>query len=274
MGKKQKVKATTKTKVKKAAVKKVIVKKAGSKKVVVKPGIKKPAVKKVAVKNVKTKPVALKKVAKAVAKKAVVKKAAKPVKKVAIQKPKPKAVAKPVQPVKATKPVSPVKVTKPVSSVKATKPTAPVAAINTAPDKKPVKKIIVPAKKREIHPNQYTIEYPIHASASLLFEIISSPSGLSEWFADNVNIRDGNFTFFWDGSQQTAKMVAYKEEKMVRFRWTDKPDYTFFEFKIETDELTNDTSLIITDFAEDGDKESAKLLWDNQINGLKHAIGS
>lgn len=129
-------------------------------------------------------------------------------------------------------------------------------------------------KKIPPHPNQYSIEYIIHASNSLLFEVISSPSGLSEWFADDVNIRDGNFTFFWDGSTQVARQIAYKQDKLVRFQWEGKPDYTFFEFRIETDDLTNDTSLIVTDFVEDGDKESARLLWDNQINKLRKAIGS
>lgn len=130
------------------------------------------------------------------------------------------------------------------------------------------------AKNVPVHPNQYSIEYIVHASATLLFEVISSPSGLSEWFADDVNIRDGNFTFFWDGSTQVARQIAYKQDKLVRFQWEGKPDHTFFEFRIETDDLTNDTSLIITDFAEDGDKESARLLWDNQINRLRKSIGS
>ncbi|MEW6469954.1 MAG: START-like domain-containing protein [Bacteroidota bacterium] len=129
-------------------------------------------------------------------------------------------------------------------------------------------------KKREVHPNEYSFEYVMHASPALLFEMISTPSGLSEWFANDVNIRDGNFTFFWDGSEQVAKQIAYKDLKLVRFRWLDKPEYTFFEFRIEVDELTNESSLIITDFAEDGDKESARMLWDNEIAKLKKAIGS
>ena len=129
-------------------------------------------------------------------------------------------------------------------------------------------------KKLPPHPNQFSIEYIMHASAGLLFEFISSPSGLSEWFADDVNIRDGNFTFFWDGSTQVARQIAYKQDKLVRFQWEGKPDYSFFEFRIETDDLTNDTSLIVTDFTDDGDLASARLLWDNQINRLRKAIGS
>jgi hypothetical protein len=172
------------------------------------------------------------------------------------------------------KPVSKV----PVSPMKREKKVNPDPPEEVVPLKKVVKtfssKTDTKDKKLPPHPNQYSIEYVLHASASLLFEVISSPSGLSEWFADDVNIRDGNFTFFWDGSTQVAKQIAYKQDKLVRFQWEGKPDHTFFEFRIETDDLTNDTSLIITDFAEDGDKESARLLWDNQINRLRKAIGS
>jgi uncharacterized protein YndB with AHSA1/START domain len=172
------------------------------------------------------------------------------------------------------KPVSKV----PVSPMKREKKVNPDPPEEVVPLKKVIKtfssKNDLKDKKMPAHPNQYSIEYVLHASASLLFEVISSPSGLSEWFADDVNIRDGNFTFFWDGSTQVAKQIAYKQDKLVRFQWEGKPDYSFFEFRIETDDLTNDTSLIITDFAEDGDKESARLLWDNQINRLRKAIGS
>jgi uncharacterized protein YndB with AHSA1/START domain len=124
------------------------------------------------------------------------------------------------------------------------------------------------------HPNQFSVEYIVHASQGLIFEMVSDPSSLSEWFADDVHIKEGYFTFFWDGSSQTAKMLAIKENKFVRFQWTDKPTYTFFEFKIETDELTNEVSLIVTDFAEDGDQESARMLWDKQIGSLKKLIGA
>jgi hypothetical protein len=180
--------------------------------------------------------------------------------------PKPLPIVKPVSKV----PVSPMKRDKKAI----TEPQEPVEPLKKVVKTFSIKNETKDHKKLPPHPNQYSIEYVLHASATLLFEVISSPSGLSEWFADDVNIRDGNFTFFWDGSTQVAKQIAYKQDKLVRFQWEGKPDYSFFEFRIETDDLTNDTSLIITDFAEDGDKESARLLWDNQINRLRKAIGS
>ena len=122
---------------------------------------------------------------------------------------------------------------------------------------------------------KFELEYVMHTSAGILYEFLTSPSGLAEWFADDVNIHEGVFTFFWEGSEQKAKLLGFKDEKFVRLQWLDKPDGTFFEFRIERDELTGDVSLIITDFADEGaDLKTSKLLWDSQINKLLHVIGS
>ncbi len=122
---------------------------------------------------------------------------------------------------------------------------------------------------------KFELEYVIRTSAGILFEFLTSPSGLAEWFADNVNFHDGVFTFFWDGSEQKAKLLGFKEDKFVKLQWLDKPDGTYFEFRIERDELTGDISLMITDFADEAaDMQTSKLLWDSQINKLSHVIGS
>ena len=60
---------------------------------------------------------------------------------------------------------------------------------------------------------KFEIEFPIHASPQLLFQYISTPSGLSEWFADNVNSRGELFTFIWDGSEESAKMLTKKDRR-------------------------------------------------------------
>lgn len=122
---------------------------------------------------------------------------------------------------------------------------------------------------------KFELEYVLHTSAGILYEFLTSPSGLAEWFADDVNIHDGVFTFFWEGSEQKAKLLGFKDDKFVRLQWLDKPEGTYFEFRIERDELTGDISLIITDFADEAaDQKTSKLLWDSQINQLLHVIGS
>ena len=124
----------------------------------------------------------------------------------------------------------------------------------------------------------FTIEYDFHASPQLLFQYLSTPSGLSEWFADNVNSRGELFTFIWDDSEEEALLLQKKNNEKVRFQWVDdendSDDY-FFEFKIMVDEITKDVSLIIiTDFAEEDELEESKMLWDNLVLDLKQVLGA
>ena len=123
---------------------------------------------------------------------------------------------------------------------------------------------------------KYSIELPINSSINILYKRLSTPSGLSEWFADNVNLKDNVFTFFWDDSEQSAKLQKKKINKFIQFKWLDDDDKdSYFEFNIQIDEMTSDVSLIITDFAENLDeKEEQILLWEQQIENLKRAIGS
>ncbi|MEE3037684.1 MAG: START-like domain-containing protein [Bacteroidota bacterium] len=122
----------------------------------------------------------------------------------------------------------------------------------------------------------FHLEYPIHSSINILFERLSTISGLSEWFADDVNIdREGIYTFTWEGSSQQAQLVSKKKGQFVRFKWLDSAEDEYFEFKIQIDDLTSDVSLIVTDFADDDEeKEDAINLWDTQIDLLKSIIGS
>ena len=122
---------------------------------------------------------------------------------------------------------------------------------------------------------KFEIEFPIHASPHMLYQYFGTPSGLSEWFADNVNSRGEIFTFIWDGSEEQAKVLQDRPEEKIKFKWLeDGDDKTFFEFRIEVDEITKDVSLMITDFAEEDELEESKMFWENQIDELKHTIGA
>jgi uncharacterized protein YndB with AHSA1/START domain len=117
------------------------------------------------------------------------------------------------------------------------------------------------------------LEYPVNCSPKVLFTRLSTPSGLAEWFADDVSIKGKEFTFKWKGAEEVAEMIMQKENKLIRFSWNDEHD-TYFEFRITQDELTGDVSLIVTDFADDDDREETIGLWNNHINDLKHVVGS
>ncbi len=140
----------------------------------------------------------------------------------------------------------------------------------------PIKKTDSYAVRPEKEPNgKFELEFVIHSSAEMLYEFLSTPSGLSEWFCDDLNIRNGIYTFIWDDQLQQARLLKTVDVHLVRFQWVDKTDGSYFEFRIQRDDLTNDISLIITDFAESAsDRESSKLLWHSQIEKLMHVIGS
>jgi len=132
-----------------------------------------------------------------------------------------------------------------------------------------------PEKKYPEPKNKLVLEYIIHSSPNLLYDFLTSPSGMSEWFADDVNITGGIYTFFWDGSKQEAKVISSKEGKSIRFQWTDRTPDTYFEFRIEKNDLTEELSLIITDFAESEDEiNSLEVLWQGQVQRLMKVIGS
>ena len=124
---------------------------------------------------------------------------------------------------------------------------------------------------------KFEMEFVVHASPALLYQYISTPSGLSEWFSDNVNSRGEFFTFIWDGSEEKAKLLSKKSGERIKFRWlTEEEDEAsyYFEIRIQVDEITKDVSLMITDFAEKDEVDEAKMLWTNQISSLKQVLGS
>lgn len=121
---------------------------------------------------------------------------------------------------------------------------------------------------------KFEIEYVIQSSPQLLYQYLITPSGLSEWFADNVNSRGEKYIFIWDGVEEEAKLLKRKTDEFVRYSWDENDDDTYFEMKIIVDEITKDVSLFITDFAEEDEVDEAKMLWENQISDLKQVLGS
>mgnify|MGYP006280333691 CR=1 FL=1 len=122
--------------------------------------------------------------------------------------------------------------------------------------------------------SKFELEYTLNSSPKILFTRLSTAEGLAEWFADDVHVDGEEYIFIWDSTEQRAKQVLFRENKQVRFKWTDSDDDDrYFEFRLDIDELTGDVALIITDFAEEDEKEDAIYLWDTQITELKRAIG-
>lgn len=117
------------------------------------------------------------------------------------------------------------------------------------------------------------LEYSINTIPKILFYRLSNPSGLEEWFANEVTVKDGIFSFKWDKSEQQAELIEKKADEHIRFKWLDSEDDTYFEFRIHKQELTGDVALQIIDFAELDEKENIIEMWNEQVEELKHTLG-
>ncbi len=120
----------------------------------------------------------------------------------------------------------------------------------------------------------YTLEFPLRCSPGILYEFLSTPAGLQEWFADHVDERDGVFSFTWNGTVDKADVLEKEDVKFIRFHWQHAPAEEYFEFAIEKSEVTNQTILVVKDFADKKEIKDQSQLWDYQVKELFHRLGA
>ncbi len=120
----------------------------------------------------------------------------------------------------------------------------------------------------------YTLEYPVRCSPGILYEFLRTPAGIQEWFADKVDERDGQFSFSWNGTEDKAVLIDSEEDKFVRFRWDYMGKDEYFEWRIDKSEVTNQTILVISDFADKKEIKDQSQLWQYQVKELFHRLGS
>ncbi len=143
---------------------------------------------------------------------------------------------------------------------------------------KPLQKHIIPPVKlpepQHTTKEKFQIEFEFRSSPKILFTSLSDSSGLAGWFADEVHTKDDVYTFVWEGGESTAKLVAIRDLQLVRFQWLDDTDGTYFQFEIKEDDITSDIALLITDFANPGERETSIRLWESQVQKLRMLLGS
>lgn len=124
---------------------------------------------------------------------------------------------------------------------------------------------------------RFELEFLLKTSPKVLDNMISTPSGLSEWFADDVNIKDEVYTFIWDGSEEDARLVSKKANSRIKFQWIEDEEEgldTYFELRYDIDPMTKMVVLTITDFADADELEESQRLWENLIGDLKRTLGA
>ena len=121
----------------------------------------------------------------------------------------------------------------------------------------------------------FQLEFKVRCSPSILFEFLSTPSGLQEWFADKVDEWEGIYSFTWSGgTPEKAEILDRETDKFVRYRWINGDKKEYFEFRIAKTEISNQTILVITDFAEKNEIKDQTQLWDMQVKELFHRLGN
>ncbi|MBS7409467.1 MAG: START-like domain-containing protein [Bacteroidales bacterium] len=121
---------------------------------------------------------------------------------------------------------------------------------------------------------KFTLEYDMRSTpVSMLWSYIATANGLKEWFADDAKMDGKEVVLIWNGVEQGLSIVGLRTEKYIRYRWSEDTDKTYFELRIMTSELTGNSVLCVTDFAEPEELQEAKDLWNYQMETLQRQLG-
>lgn len=129
-------------------------------------------------------------------------------------------------------------------------------------------------KKMSQKKKLFTIERTFRSSPTILYKFLTTPSELIQWFSDTADLNDDIYTFSWSGEEQNAEILNSEEDVFIRLRWDDEEDEkAYFEYNIKKNDITGETILYITDFAEKDDIEGAISLWESQLDDLQKCSG-
>jgi uncharacterized protein YndB with AHSA1/START domain len=120
---------------------------------------------------------------------------------------------------------------------------------------------------------KFEVEFLFKASPAILYTFLTAPSCLVRWFCDEVDIESDVYTFSWEGYDEKAELVDDIEEERLRFIWEDAEEGEYLEFRMSKSPVTNETILEIIDFADDGEVDDQKQLWETQFKQLRIECG-
>jgi uncharacterized protein YndB with AHSA1/START domain len=123
---------------------------------------------------------------------------------------------------------------------------------------------------------KFEMEYLLKTSPKVLETMLSTPSGLSEWFADDVNVKGDMYTFVWGDSEQEARFFHDKQRHRYRYQWiedSDQENECYFELGFTVDPMTKEVIFSVVDYAEMDEVEDSKLLWEQQVADLRRTLG-
>ncbi|UII25550.1 ATPase [Fulvivirga maritima] len=125
----------------------------------------------------------------------------------------------------------------------------------------------------------FTTDFEINASPKMLFPYLNTPSGLAQWMADDVNVNEDKvYNFIWDDEDHLARLVSHRANQYVKFEFIsddeeDQSDPSYFELRLETNDLTQSTFIKISDYSDMDDTEELMDLWESLVENLKETVG-
>lgn len=119
----------------------------------------------------------------------------------------------------------------------------------------------------------FQLEFMLKASPTILWDFLTTSAGLANWFADSVDHDEGIYSFTWSGSTEQARVIESEPLERLRMQWLEGPEDEYFEYQIGSGEVTGDTILFVTDFADEDDLEDSQILWESQVAKLIQQAG-
>lgn len=121
---------------------------------------------------------------------------------------------------------------------------------------------------------KYTNEYELNAAAKMIYPYLSTPVGLKEWFAEDVQtIDEKRLDIVWDGVTHHAQIVSWRANSHIKYKFEEGEEASTLEFKIEFSEMTQTTFLKVTDYSDMEESEELDDLWDSLVDTLKERLG-
>ena len=128
---------------------------------------------------------------------------------------------------------------------------------------------------------KFSSEFEIKASAKVIFPYLSTPGGLSQWFADDVSFTPKkNLIMQIDGEEMFGKIASIKNNSSVKIEFLDddqqeEDDASFVEMKLETNDLTGALYFIATDYSDfiESNEEHYEL-WEGLVDALCSIVGA
>lgn len=125
----------------------------------------------------------------------------------------------------------------------------------------------------------FKADFEIHASPKILYYYLQTAGGMAQWLADDVKINpEMIFTFIWENEEHKAKQLNMRYNHSVKYEYlpetpNDVGDASYFELKVEWNDLTQTTFLYVIDYSDFEDMSELQQLWQGMIENLKDIVG-